>query len=425
MRRKPAPASLPVKRLPFLEGLRGIAALYVVFSHFMTMSDGRRASGWVSHAPDWLYRFMSGFWYGNIAVAAFIVLSGFCLQLSLFQRADGRIANLKVYFRRRTLRILPPYYAALGLSVWVALNVTQYQTIPPFDKYVPVTQENVLAHVFLIHNFSPAWMYKINGVLWSIAIEAQLYVLFPLLVLGVFRLGRLPVLALSVLAAVAVLLTVPVAMKLYPWYLPLFVVGMMSANLAFRPNKRLGPQPQLAGLLCLMALGGTAGAIYGDYPLHVQDALSGLAVAGLCYVLTTTSQGILIRFFSWKPLAALGGFSYSLYLMHHPIQQLVYVQRPPWVIDEWTSLIYLSTVALPIILVGTYVFHLLFERPFMPRRPVTKQDLVRMSPTVVSLPLKTYAPSMLLTPRASTAPDRESVPAYSAASYGTVVEATE
>lgn len=354
------------------------------------MADGRRSAGWVSHAPDWLYRAMGTFWYGNLAVAAFIVLSGFCLQLSLFNRADGKIANLKVFYKRRARRILPPYYAALIASIAVALLVTQHQKVPPFDRYVPVTVDNVLAHVFLVHNFVPAWMYKINGVLWSIAIEAQLYVVFPLLVLGVVKIGRISVLAICSALAWLAVLYIPVAPKLYPWYGPLFVLGMVSAHLAFRPNLLMGTRPWIARLVGCAALGGTIGAAAQDAPLYVQDPFVGLAVACLCYVLTTTAQGPLISALSWRPLVTLGTFSYSLYLMHHPIQQIVFVNRPEWVQGELSNFGYLLIVGLPIILAGTYLFHLGFERPFLPRRSAAKMDWVTPS-MPLSLPLRTYA----------------------------------
>ncbi|MGV3617834.1 MAG: acyltransferase family protein [Fimbriimonas sp.] len=410
MRRRPAPASLPVTRLAFLEGLRGLAALYVVVSHFCSMADGRRAAGWVSNAPEWLYRVMGTFWYGNLAVAAFIVLSGFCLQLSLFSRTDGKIANLKVFYKRRAWRILPPYYAALAFSIAVALLVTQHQKVPPFDRYVPVTVENVMAHIFLVHNFVPAWMYKINGVLWSIAIEAQLYVVFPLLVLAIAKLGRVSVLAICSAIAWVVVTYIPVAPKLYPWYLPLFVLGMVSAHLAYRPNLTAGTLPWLARLLGCAALGGTIGAAAQDAPLHVQDPFVGVAVACLCYVLTTTTQGPVIRAASWGPLVKLGSFSYSLYLVHHPIQQMVFVNRPEFVQGELGSLLYLLGIGLPIILAGSYLFYLAFEKPFLPRRSVSKLDLL---PTKVplSLPLRTYAgppapppPGRVETPVASVVP---------------------
>src|SRR5207253_7690819 len=79
------------ERLAFIEGLRGIAALYVVFTHFGSMIDPSHLSGTKSTAPEWLQTLIHPFWYGHLAVAAFIVLSGYCLQTSLFGGRDGRI----------------------------------------------------------------------------------------------------------------------------------------------------------------------------------------------------------------------------------------------------------------------------------------------------------------------------------------------
>src|SRR3954447_6743605 len=142
------------ERLAFIEGLRGIAALYVVFTHFVSMADPSHLSGTVSAAQPWLQSIFHGFWYGHLAVAAFIVLSGYCLQTSLFGGKDGRIHNFGKFYARRAKRILPPYYATLILSVLVSIYITSKQPGMPFTQYVPVTQENVLAHVFMIHNFN-------------------------------------------------------------------------------------------------------------------------------------------------------------------------------------------------------------------------------------------------------------------------------
>lgn len=398
MRRRPAPASLPVVRLPFLEGLRGLAALYVVLSHFVSMSDSRRSAGKASHAPEWLIQIMSIFWHGNLAVASFIVLSGFCLQLSLFNRTDGKIQSLPIYFKRRARRILPPYYAALAFSIAVSLLVTQYQKVAPFTQYVPVTRENVIAHLLLVHNFNPDWMYKLNGVMWSIPIEAQLYILFPILVYGLNRYGAFPMVVLTASMAAAVIATVPVAPKLYPWYLALFTVGMSSAYLALRPGVSKRTRPWVAIVLGGGAIGGVVSAAQSNAPLYVQDPLIGMAVACLCYAVATTKHGAVFKMLSVKPLVVLGGFSYSLYLMHHPIQQIIYVNRPAFVRTEADSLAYLVVVGLPLILLGAYLFHLAFEKPFMPRRPASKQELLpSMMP--VNLPLKTFAGSRSKIPK--------------------------
>jgi peptidoglycan/LPS O-acetylase OafA/YrhL len=387
MRRRPALATLPVMRLPFLEALRGLAALYVVLGHICSLADPARLLGHDDHAPLWLQQAMRPFQFGHLAVAAFIVLSGFCLQLSLFSRQDGKVGHVGKFYKRRALRILPAYYACLAFSVIVCLTITANQA--DLARFLPVTRENVLAHVFLIHNFDPSWMYKINGVLWSIALEAQLYVLFPLLVLSFVRTGRFMTVVWTSAAALAILEWVPRAPKLYPWFLPMFVLGMAAAHLAYRPSLRIGIRPA-AGWLIFFVGAGIVGyfATHGD-PLPQGDAGIAIAVSALCYALTTSQQGFLIGVISRRPLVVLGGFSYSLYLMHHPILQVMYGTRPASIVSEWQICAYLLVVGLPIVLLGTYLFSLLFERPFMPRRSASKYEL---QPGLVplSLPLKTF-----------------------------------
>lgn len=391
MRAKPKPmAQIPKNRLPFLEGIRGLAALYVVFGHISTLSDPSASAGRHSHAPEWLQRVTGWFSYGHLAVAAFIVISGFCLELALFSRENGALGSLKRFYKRRAQRILPPYYACLAISIYVALRVTIYQVGAPFNQYLPVDQTTVLTHVFLIHNFSPEWMYKINGVLWSIAIEAQLYIVFPLFVLGINKLGRLITLAAAGLVAYAVIAQIPQAPKMYVWYLPLFVGGMVAAHLAFKPN-RIGRLPVVASLLAVGCLYGCIRTAAPDKPLYSSDLFMGFAIAGVCYAMSCAARGPLYRFLILRPIVFLGTFSYSLYLMHHPIAQLLYANRPAWVGGE-TSLFMYFVACLPIILFWCWAFHLVFERPFMPRGSA-KPAPEKKRGTPVALPLRVYSPS--------------------------------
>ncbi len=377
------------ERLPFLEGLRGLAALYVVLGHICSMADPSRLAWKASAAPPWLQGLFAPFQYGNLAVATFIVLSGFCLQLALFTRGDGRIKGLGRWFARRWVRILPPYYGALALSLIVVYTVTMKQPGMPFQHYLPVTNDGLWAHVFLVHNLSADWMYKINGVMWSIGLEAQLYLLFPLLLASLFRVGRTITLAVCIAVAVAVVIYLPNASKLYPWYLPLFLLGMVSANLAYRPNLTAGVQPALAAMLALLGFVLAGFACHHGWAIYTCDSLVGLGVAALCYLLVVSSVSPLNRLLAWKPLVALGAFSYSLYLMHHPIQQVVYAHRPAGTEGPESLFWYLLGVGLPLMVMGSWLFSLVFERPFvgLKTRKVKEQKLV-LAPT--SLPLKPF-----------------------------------
>lgn len=391
MRRATAPESPAAGRLPFLEGMRGLLALYVVFSHLCSMADPSSLAGRASTAPNWLRSAMAPFGFGHLAVAGFIVLSGFCLEISLFGSGDGRLGNARRFFVRRARRILPPYYAALALSILVCFLVTERLPGMPFEMYLPVTTENVLAHVFLVHNFSVDWMYKLNGVLWSIAIEAQLYLVFPLLVLLIGRFGRVATALASTGLACVVLATVDQANKLYPWYLPLFAAGMVAAHFAYRPSLRRGVRPGLAWLAVFAGVGATIWACDAGASLPVRDAPFGIAIAALSYALTVGQSSPVARGLSWGPVVGLGTFSYSLYLMHHPIQQVLYYFRPAFVQGEAATLGYLLAV-LPVIVFGTWLFHLAFERPFLVRRVRTVDPADRFIP--VTLPLRTAVPAV-------------------------------
>src|SRR2546423_2921524 len=102
----------PRQRLAGLDGVRGLAALFVVVNHiFLRAFPGHP----VDRAPFWA----SWFIYGRFAVVVFIVLSGFSLALSP-ARHDWRLAGVRRFARRRARRILPPYWAALAFSLAVA-----------------------------------------------------------------------------------------------------------------------------------------------------------------------------------------------------------------------------------------------------------------------------------------------------------------
>jgi len=382
-------AKIPKTRLPFLEGIRGLAALYVVLGHICTLADPSAGAGRASHAPDWLQKVCYFFSFGHLAVAAFIVISGYCLELSLFAHENGILKSVKRFYLRRAQRILPPYYACLAISIYVALSVTTKLVGMPFSQYLPVDQTAVLTHIFLVHNFSVDWLYKINGVLWSIAIEVQLYVFFPIFVLSVNKMGR--ILTLSGVGVVVYLLVtqIPQAPKLYFWYALLFVAGIVAAHLAFKPGK-IGKLPVVGSVFALGCLCGSWYAVSHDWPLYGTDLLWGFTIAGACYAMTGAPRGPLYRLLVWQPVTFLGAFSYSLYLMHHPIAQVLYANRPAWATGE-VSLFWYFVACLPVILFGCWAFYFLFELPFMPRRSVKKAPVPKThAPS--ALPLRVYEP---------------------------------
>ncbi len=390
MRRAPASTPPPAERLAFLEGVRGLLALYVAIGHIFSMVDPSAITGRPSVAPAWLQILAAPFLYGHVAVALFIVISGFSLQLGLLQGGgSGEVRSLGGFFRRRAGRILPAYYASLIVSLVVAVTVTTRFPYPPFTTYLPVDAGTVVSHIVLVQNLWPDWMYKLNGVLWTIAIEAQLYFLFPSLArLQVVR-GR-GVLLLTGLAFWLVLhgalsfLFSPVYLRL--WYAFLFTVGMAAAHLAYRPPLRGRKVEAWVGVLGWLGFvgGGAAIVLTRSHPL--LDVPLGIALACLCHLGTVGGGGFAVRILGARPLTALGGFSYSLYLVHHPVEQIVYALRPAALTDLGSTLAWLALVGLPSMVGVAWLFSLAFERPYLRRRRTLGRRAFRSAPTSLPLP---------------------------------------
>jgi peptidoglycan/LPS O-acetylase OafA/YrhL len=126
-----APTIPPLRlRLASLDGIRGLAALYVVVFHLGTILKPVMTN--LSKPWRLLLRATE---HGHAAVVAFIVLSGFLLMLPIVR--ENRPMSLQGYFLRRSRRILPPYFAALILFLlwgifWRRYNaVTGHSTLAP------------------------------------------------------------------------------------------------------------------------------------------------------------------------------------------------------------------------------------------------------------------------------------------------------
>ena len=107
--------TVPAVHLRFLDGIRALAAVYVLLFHLTSVLPQEGL-------PDWFRFGKLLFWQRHLALGAFIVLSGFVLMIPLVRSNGGRLRRgLPEYFRRRGQRILISYYAALLLSIPIDL----------------------------------------------------------------------------------------------------------------------------------------------------------------------------------------------------------------------------------------------------------------------------------------------------------------
>jgi len=371
---EPEPGANPRVRLAYLDGLRALAATYVVAFHAVIGFYSQELSGpWrVLRRP---------FAFGHEAVAVFIVLSGYCLMLPRFQ---GRTPQLEVKFgqfiRRRATRILPPYYAALAgsLLLMATVPVLRARSGTIWDDSMHGLDVGAIAsHLLLIHNWTPEWAFQINGPLWSVATEWQIYFCFPLLLLPIWkRFGMLACIGSAVTVGYAPLSFAREAANLaIPWYLVLFTFGMGAASLGFSSERRaqaLAKAPwswisAIAWSVCLL-FGTAAGRIWFSHK-PFTDVLFGFAMAALLVSLTSRSvsgkPSRLLKLLESAPVVSVGHFSYSLYLTHLPVLALCFpaVRSLGWPapLSAAALLVFGGTTSF---VVG-WIFHVLVERRFM------------------------------------------------------------
>lgn len=371
--RGPTPSAPPVahsrrRRLAGLDGLRGLAALYVVVNHIFL----RAFPGYpVDHAPFWAGWFI----YGRFAVVVFIVLSGFSLALSP-ARHGWRLDAVSGFAKRRARRILPAYWAALLFSLAIAwLIVPQPGNGLPDAKSVVV---NGLLVQNLVRTHSP------NAAFWSMAVEAQLYLLFPLLLLIVRRRGAIIMVAAVTLVVVAVGVIGPHVARLDTFVIhsppdlaALFAVGMLTAGIVGAGRaRRSWPWGwlALAAVAPVLVTIWVQGSVWTlDHLLWVDLAL-GPAIACLLAALATDHLLRVMRLLDTRPIRKLGLCSYSLYLTHGPIVVVVYEKVVAGRVAQGVPA-FLVTLALavPLTIVFARLFAAVFEIPFLKKQQTWSQ----------------------------------------------------
>ncbi len=372
-------AAPPRLRLDYLDGIRALCALLVVGGH---TGDGGFLSRASVPAPVPLRLLFALFGYDRYAVAVFIILSGYCLMIPIVRDREGRLqGSIKGFFARRARRILPPYYAALAFAVLLAC------TLPGYASPRDLGPDNLLAHLFLIHNLSPDWRFALDGPMWSVSTEAEIYALFAFAFLPLWHLrGMRAVLPVAFLLGLLPHFALhkwldPVA----PWYAGLFALGMTGAFIGFSPRPHwqkwrdnIAWGRLCGGLsLCLLIAFLLKPARLPSYPLYIMEPLVGLAaMCGLIHYtrLLLARQAnadadivrpCLLRFLESAPLVRVGLFSYSIYLMHAPLFALALPLLRRLALPPYIGLLMVWVVCFPAVLLACYLFHCLFERPFM------------------------------------------------------------
>jgi peptidoglycan/LPS O-acetylase OafA/YrhL len=375
----------------FLDGLRGLCAVFIALYHAQLFTGhGFNASELALFLQPVSY--LLGF--GHYSISVFIVLSGFCLTIPVAKSGGTHLrGGFKTYLSRRAFRILPPYYFALGFFLLLILAVPALQNPAgtAWDSKIPITTDAILSHLFLIHNFSREWFLKINGPMWSVATEWQIYFIFPVLLYVWRRFNIVISLATAIFLGYASMVFGSANYKMewaHPWYLALFAFGMVSAIITFSPDifyskLRASINWGLFGTLALVLL--PFFVLFNRFVLEVHIAIAEAIVGILCcliiirYTLIETrglKKPFMLKLLNTRAAVNLGKFSYSIYLIHSPFLALINLSLLDIPLNTNLRFMVMETLGVAMAIAISYVFYLLVESRF---------NLTKFKPTTSQL----------------------------------------
>lgn len=290
------------KHISTLTSTRFFAAILVVIYHFGT-----------SVFP---FSYLPGFFNsGYVCVSYFFVLSGFILYYVNY----GKDVDHKDFLSKRAARILPMYYVALLLQIFLVI----YESGSLKGQWGAA-----ISNVLLVQASIPKYAFTLNLPAWSLSVEAFFYILFPLLFVwqrkrpGLFLLSAL----LAYIGSQLVMgYKYPYdeklhhTMHLFLFYHPVmhinqFLIGMLTGHFYYRYKDKLRGRKWL-----LFIVAATLFICMSWRPgwISYQVGLLALLFALLIMLLSTNEPKILAN----RTLVVLGEASYSIYILHHPLYQ--------------------------------------------------------------------------------------------------------
>jgi peptidoglycan/LPS O-acetylase OafA/YrhL len=366
----PAPANASA-RIECLDGLRGIAAMWVLLGHAMILT------GWqvpVLGRPA-------------LAVDLFMMLSGFLMAFHYMERRARdpwhAPATWLTFWTRRFFRIAPLYYLLLAAALLAGPLIGGYRdeiavvlpgTATEAARYLDQSWQNVLAHATFVFGFDPYYGFATPLPDWSIGLEMAFYAVFPFLMVLAARIGFLATAA--IVSVGCVLLSRAFSdfflafnePSLLAIKLPIFLAGMLVAASLQKSGWARLVLLAVALALCVLPVRGADG---GKLVALIRCASLGtLALLADCHRLPAMAG------FGWlmRRLAAimggrvarfLGDTSYGVYLLHLLVMIPAAALVMRWLQPGEPAIRFAVTllVVMPSVYATAWLLHIAIERP--------------------------------------------------------------
>lgn len=333
------------RSIPGLDGLRALFVLLVAGFHIWQQS-------WLTPQVklfNQTYSMDAWLRTGYLWVDAMLLLSGFLLFLPYAEAAFDRkpLPGTALHYKKRFWRIVPSYYlCVLLMLLLIALPYGMFVTVGDMAK-------DVLAHLLFVFNFFPQTYHQtpLNGALWTVAVEVQFYLVFPLLARAFVKrpglsYGAMVLAAWAFRAAAAFQNDLGMWINQMPAFLDVYANGFLGAVAYVTIKKQLKDSRVARALFTFVGMAAAMSLYFlldkqAGAPdiLHLQRGQMllryPLSVGVLLLVLSVPRAARPLRFVFSNPVTAyLSAVSYWFYMVH----QVFAVQLKRWGIPRSESL---------------------------------------------------------------------------------------
>ena len=362
-----------------VDGLRALSVLWVIEYHTLAFIGRPLRNDAVGAVLRVVNR-------GHLGVDAFFVLSGFLIAWLLMREheATGSI-GLKTFYRRRAMRILPAYFVALAIHVLL----------------IPRNRETAWANLLFVNNFLPESRQCMSWT-WSLAVEEQFYIVFPLALLIALRISR-PLALIVVGFAISAIVRMAIVER-YGIHLPrpdhqslfsnmlynkpyarfpqllsgafvAYLVGFTGTARKLQPYPAVTSVVSLGALIAIVALSSVKQPVFRyGWPTAANflyfsfaQVIFAVAVAALLFVSLSGLAGgrMVSRLLSWRGFYPVSQLSYSAYLIHMIII-FVGIDLGVFPLARSEAAVFWYLLVIPVVtLIAAMPLYMLVEKPMM------------------------------------------------------------